>query len=275
MAKQIPDLTQLLPADLTADDLLVIRDISAQKDKKIRVGDLTGMPSIGWISALETWTFASFANGIGVVNIPSGGLTKYAVGMKVQFSQATGGKKYAIITGVTNTTLTLAMMLSASLTNESVATPQYSTEAAPPTSDNVDWATSGSYAFSVYETAGQTAGNTTLIQFGGTRLNKSGAYTNANGRYTAKVTGMYHFDAQLQFNALSTQVVWVGFNVNGVAVGRLSRYESVSANYASAAGIDYPLNAGDYVTITSQVIGTARTLEAGYSYFSGHLVSVG
>lgn len=139
MAKQIPDLTQLLPADLTADDLLVIRDISAQKDKKIRVGDLTGMPSIGWISALETWTFASFANGIGVVNIPSGGLTKYAVGMKVQFSQATGGKKYAVITGVTNTTLTLVMLLGASLTNESVATPQYSTEAAPPTSDTVDF----------------------------------------------------------------------------------------------------------------------------------------
>lgn len=141
MAKQIPDLTQLLPADLTADDLLVVRDVSANKDKKIRVGDVTGMPAIGWIAALETWTFASYANGVGVVNIPSGGLTKYAIGMKVQFSQTTGGKKYAIVTGVTNTTLTLSFLLGATLANEGIATPQYSTEAAPPTSDNVDWTT--------------------------------------------------------------------------------------------------------------------------------------
>lgn len=141
MAKQIPDLTQLLPADLTADDLLVVRDVSANKDKKIRVGDVTGMPAIGWIAALETWTFASYANGVGVVNIPSGGLTKYAVGNRVQFSQTTGGKKYAIVTGVTNTTLTLALLSGATLANEGIATPQYSTEYAPPTSDNVDWTT--------------------------------------------------------------------------------------------------------------------------------------
>lgn len=101
--------------------------------KRVTVAKLTGAPDFGYQATGESWTFASFnsTTRIGVVNVPSDATTKYSIGMWVRFAQTTGGTKWAIITAVTTSTLTLNMFYNQSLTNEAITTPVYSSLAQP------------------------------------------------------------------------------------------------------------------------------------------------
>lgn len=59
----------------------------------------------GWISAGETWTYASADAPTFVITVPSGAASRYSVGMKIKLTQTT--VKYFIITAVSDTTITV------------------------------------------------------------------------------------------------------------------------------------------------------------------------
>lgn len=126
--KRLDQLTQLTAAQLAQDDIIGIRDQSAGQTKYITVKDLTGSPDFGWAATGESWTFSSWdsATRIGVVTVPSNATTKYQLGNRVRLVQATGGTKYAIIHGVSSTTLTLFFMNGQTLNNEAITSPVYS-----------------------------------------------------------------------------------------------------------------------------------------------------
>lgn len=108
--------------------------------KRVQVKVLTGNPDVGWLASGESWSFSSFSSTTrrGVVTVPSDATQKYAIGMKVRFSQATGGTKYGRIIAVASTALTVYMMNAATLTNETISSPVYSPLASP-VAPNIDW----------------------------------------------------------------------------------------------------------------------------------------
>lgn len=108
--------------------------------KRVQVKVLTGNPDVGWLASGETWTFSSYSSTTrrGIITVPSDATTKYNIGMRVRFSQATGGTKYGRIVAVTSTTLTVYMMNAVTLTNETLSTPVYSPLASP-LAPNIDW----------------------------------------------------------------------------------------------------------------------------------------
>ena len=128
MARPIPDMDQMTAAEVAVDDSIIIDDTSAGETKRINVGALLGIPLIGWTSAGEVHTFASWdsATGTGVINVPSNATTKYQLGNRYRLTQATGGTKYAIIHGITTTTLTLFFPVGTTLNNETISNPYYS-----------------------------------------------------------------------------------------------------------------------------------------------------
>jgi hypothetical protein len=87
----------------------------------------------GWIGAGETWAYASWDSDtrIGTITVPSDATTKYSAGMRIRISQSTGGTKYGIIHKVEATTLTVFFEDGATLENETITSPAYSTQKAP------------------------------------------------------------------------------------------------------------------------------------------------
>jgi len=67
----------------------------------------------GWISANETWTYASAST----ITVPSGAAAKYAVGDRIRWKQG-AGYKYGVLVAVADTLLTIAVN-----TDFTVATP--------------------------------------------------------------------------------------------------------------------------------------------------------
>lgn len=133
MGKKISQLVQLTAAQAAQTDLIPIVDISAGKTKYITLKDLTGLPDVGWIATGESWAYSSWtlATRIGVVTVPSDATTKYTPGMRIRFSQSTGGTKYGVITAVTATTLSIFFPSPGVLQNEAISSPVYSPEWAP------------------------------------------------------------------------------------------------------------------------------------------------
>lgn len=101
--------------------------------KRVTVGVLTGAPDFGWQATGESWTFSSYSSTTltGVITVPSDATAKYSVGMRVRFSQTTGGTKYGTIIAVTTTSLSVIFAASATLTNETITSPVYSPLNAP------------------------------------------------------------------------------------------------------------------------------------------------
>lgn len=120
-------------AQIAADDEFPMHDKSTGSTKKATDSQLTGYPTLGWVAASATHTFVSFdsTTKIGVITIPAGGLLKYSPGMRYMFSQATGGTKYGIIHGVTDTTLTVFFGTDYTLVNQTITAPMFSTEYEP------------------------------------------------------------------------------------------------------------------------------------------------
>jgi len=104
---------------------------------KVKYTELSDTLLSGWIPAGETWTYASVDDPTGVITVPTDATTKYSVGMRISFVNATN-TIYGIITAVTSTTITflheidptdsLALTLMA---DSAITVPKYSTQKAP------------------------------------------------------------------------------------------------------------------------------------------------
>lgn len=131
MGKRNSQLTELTV--VATNDYLTIVDTSAGQSKRVSVQTLVGNVDLGWVATGESWTYSSWSSTTqtGVVTVPSNATTKYTAGMRVRFSQTTGGTKYAIITAVTTTTLTLFFPSGTTFNNETVTSPVYSSIKAP------------------------------------------------------------------------------------------------------------------------------------------------
>lgn len=94
--KDYPDTS----TQITADDLNNIEDGIEALDTSL---------SGGWISANETWTYASVDDPTGVITISGNVTTKYSLGMRIKFTNG-GNVIYGIITAISysspNTTMT-------------------------------------------------------------------------------------------------------------------------------------------------------------------------
>ena len=133
MGKRTSQLTQLTAAQVAQGDFLPIVDVSAGQTKYVTVKDLTGLPDFGWSATGESWSYSSYnsTTRIGIVTVPTDATTKYTPGMRVRFSQTTGGTKYAIVTYVTATTLDLFFPIGSLLANEAITSPVYSSLKVP------------------------------------------------------------------------------------------------------------------------------------------------
>jgi len=93
----------------------------------------------GWVAAGETWTYASNTAvencEVATLTISGDKTTKYYAGMKVKFTQSTGGVKYGIITkaaySAPNTTLTIFLGVDYTLNNEAITSPYFSVSRCP------------------------------------------------------------------------------------------------------------------------------------------------
>jgi len=115
----------------STNDLLTIYDDTLGQWKQVGT-------SGGWLPANETWTYNStttytnsFTHYSCVINIPSDGTTKYQPGMRVEFTQATGGTKWGIIMGVAATTITVFLGRNSTLVNQAITLPKYSYSKTP------------------------------------------------------------------------------------------------------------------------------------------------
>ena len=112
MSKQIPDLMELNKSQVTDDDLMMIRDVSENRDKKASIGSIVGRPREGWIAVIsDVWTFSaySFETHVGTVTCNAGALALYSIGMRVKFVQ-NSTQKYAVIVELSDTTIGLYMI---------------------------------------------------------------------------------------------------------------------------------------------------------------------
>lgn len=126
--KRLDQLQQLTAAQVALDDIIGIRDQSAGQTKYITVKDLVGAPDFTWQATGENWTYNAWnaTTKEAIFNVPSDATTKYYPGMRVRFSQSTGGTKYGIITKVNTTTLQVFLGTDYTLNNETVTSPVYS-----------------------------------------------------------------------------------------------------------------------------------------------------
>ena len=91
----------------------------------IRISPNTIIGADGWTAPLETWTYASAST----ITVPAGAASKYIVGDRLKFTQTT--VKYAVITVVADTLLTIAVNTDYTVANAAISANYYSHEASP------------------------------------------------------------------------------------------------------------------------------------------------
>lgn len=79
----------------------------------------------GWQRANETWTYASAST----ITVPSGAASKYQKGDRLKFTQTT--VKYAVVVGVADTVLTIAVNTDYTVANAAITLNYYSHQLSP------------------------------------------------------------------------------------------------------------------------------------------------
>jgi hypothetical protein len=141
------------------------------------------------------------------------------------------------------------------------------------TADKLDFATFPRFRAKRVAAANVTT-SLSLVTMDSVDYNIGSAYNPANGRFTAPVTGYYHFDAALGVMA-STHVL-ISLFKNGAEIARGTRILGVSSsNIDAAMGTDLYLLAGDYVQPYGIASGTnAIAVADPTTYFNGHLIAL-
>lgn len=264
MARPIPDLDPMTAAEVASDDSIIIDDTSAGETKRIPVGQLLGLPSVGWTAAGEVWSFVSWnsTTKIGVVQVPTDATIKYAVDNFVRFSQATGGTKYGRILSRTATQLTLWMPLH-TLTNETITAPNYS-PLATPIGVVPELANGNPYKASVYRigTYALSSGVATRINHDAEDYDTTGNFdATTNYRWVAPVSGYYDVKAQGTVGSAGMGTNESSLNYlfkNGSEVRRTDqRIGSGNANQINRHVLvdEIYLAAGDYIEHYGQCFG--------------------
>ena len=94
--------TKLMTIPNTASDTLATLTATQTFSNKTHISPLFQGSIDGWVSANETWTYASAST----ITVPSGAASKYQKGDKIRFKQGAGYKYFYIIT-VADTLLTV------------------------------------------------------------------------------------------------------------------------------------------------------------------------
>jgi len=127
--KVLNGLTEDTSPDSTADFLLSY-DTSASGVKKVKPSNLTAsVPTDGWTSAGETWSYASAST----FTISGDKTAKYLAGTRLKFTQTT--VKYFVVVSSSysapNTTVTVAVNTSYTIANAAISSNYYSYEESP------------------------------------------------------------------------------------------------------------------------------------------------
>ena len=116
----------------------------------------------------------------------------------------------------------------------------------------------------------------TVVLFDVAETNVGGGYDTSNGRFTAPVTGFYHFSASILISHSGATRMDLNFFKNGsVFVSHEFRDGgSVSTNASVHANCDAQLSAGDYIQVITAIHGSAGSIysEPKFWNFSGFLV---
>lgn len=111
---------------LSTDLLPIVDDPGGTPEtQKATIGDVLATANNGWLSANETWTYASAST----ITVASGAASKYAVGDRIKWTQTT--VKYGVITAVADTVLTIAVNTDYTVANAAISANYYSHESSP------------------------------------------------------------------------------------------------------------------------------------------------
>lgn len=246
---RISALTEL--TTLASDDYLVVLDSSANIAKKITIANAFGIPDLGFTASGESWTYASATT----ITVPTDATIKYTRGMIIKFTQATGGTKYAVILTVTATVLTIFMLNSATLVNEAITSPSYSSNAAPIGVNGIPIVGLGVIpTCSAYKSGNQTVTANTFAQvtWDSEFYDTAGIHSTSSNtsRFTVPtgLNGIWRVTPTLTTGS-ATGAQHLAIYKNG-AIYRLQRYDVASAEYGAAhQSMELNLSAGDYVEI--------------------------
>lgn len=132
------------------------------------------------------------------------------------------------------------------------------------------------YRFSVARNAAwtPTAGAENLVPFDtveyDTNSNWSGA---SNYRYTAPITGLYHFNGEMSSTSTGG-ATFITIYKNGAAYRRGDRTGNNTNSSYFGISVNMYLTAGDYVDLRFYVAGGAVETGQAQNWFQGRLVSV-
>jgi hypothetical protein len=249
--------------EISQDDEVIIEDVSAGITKRTTVGDLVGLPDIGWIAAGETWLFSSFnsTTKIGVITVPSNATLKYAVNNLVRFTQATGGTKFGKILAVTSTSITV-WMPGLTLNNEAITAPMYSPLATPlGAQDGLGGSTP--YKFHAYKSANTAQADVAFstVVFNTELYDDNANYDASTGIYTVPVTGLYEIflGTKIVGAGNGANMLWESYtklvlnNTTDILVNNNNSYDDSYSNYMdNKMKIEEKLTAGDNLRVTWQ-----------------------
>jgi hypothetical protein len=176
----------------------------------------------------------------------------FGTGNSGVFTGGTGLKTDALT--MTNTAGTIgAVMISSNTTGSAV------------------WANPVNFSLQNNAPQGVASGPPVVINFPTANYNNGGGSA-AGGVYTAPVSGVYHIDAGVEFNA-ATGSSNIFIYVNNAPV-RENQYNTLAVGTTMHISADVFVNAGQTVDIRTQVGGAANTLPNGSIsiYFNGHLI---
>lgn len=220
----------------------------------------------GWVGVTESWTYASATT----VTVPSDATAKYAPGDKVKFSN--GSTKYFTIQTVASTLLTFTGG-SDTVANSAISAIYYSKVDTPQTFPGP----ANPYKFSVYRNAAKAAVATTetKVEFDTELYDTNSNFdSTTNFRYTAPVSGFYHFDWGFGVSVITPSRLFATLYKNNSPIQRSTDVASSVQGVSGSCLVQ--ATAGDYFEIfyySSTAGGTYASSTYKDTHFSGFLVS--